>query len=130
VALLSPLDAYRLAWLDILDQGEAFGLLSAYRLTELVSSAVWAIRRNDPLCTAIMARAALETSACYVWFQMKMRPGIDAAIGKSVAEAKREFNPAEIGCGVSARLPGVRELPVRDFPSNRCKWGPNSVVCQ
>jgi hypothetical protein len=29
-----------------------------------------------------MARAALETTAFYVWFQRDMRPGIEAAIGK------------------------------------------------
>jgi hypothetical protein len=77
-----PLDAYRLAWQDILDQVQAFGLLSTWRLTELVSSAVWAVRRNDPLSAAIMARAALETSASYAWFQSKVRPGIDDVIGK------------------------------------------------
>lgn len=77
-----PLDAYRLAWQDILDQVQAFGLLSTWRLTELVSSAVWAIRRNDPLCAAIVARAALETSASYAWFQSKVRPSIDDVIGK------------------------------------------------
>jgi hypothetical protein len=80
--LRRDLDAYRLYWRDMLDQVQAFGLLSAWRLTELVSSAVWAIRRNDPLCAAIMARAALETSASYAWFQTKVRPGIDAVIGR------------------------------------------------
>jgi hypothetical protein len=76
------LDAYRLTWQDMLDQVQAFGMLSALRLTELVSSAVWAIRRNDPLCAAIVARAALETSAAYNWFQNTIRPGIESAIGK------------------------------------------------
>ena len=46
LALHRPLAAYRLTWQDMLDQVQAFGLLSAWRLTELVSSAVWAIRRN------------------------------------------------------------------------------------
>jgi hypothetical protein len=76
-----PLAAYRLQWQDMLDQVQAFGLLSAWRLVELASSAVWAMRRDDPLCAAIMARAALETAASYAWFQTKMRPGINAAIG-------------------------------------------------
>lgn len=79
-----PLEAYRLAWQDILDQVQAFGLLSAWRLTEIVSSAVWAIRRNDPLCAAIMARAALETSASYAWFQTTTRPSIEDVIGKDM----------------------------------------------
>ena len=81
-ALGRPLDAYKLEWQDMLDQIQAFGLLSAWRLMELASSAIWAIRRNDPLCAAIMARAALETSAAYAWFQSRTRPGIDAVIGK------------------------------------------------
>jgi hypothetical protein len=76
------MDAYKLAWQDMLDQIQAFGLLSAWRLVELVSSAIWATRRNDPLCAAIIARAALETSASYAWFQTRIRPGIDAVIGK------------------------------------------------
>jgi hypothetical protein len=81
-ALGLRMDAYKLAWQDMLDQIQAFGLLSAWRLVELVSSAIWATRRNDPLCAAIMARAALETSASYAWFQTRIRPGIDAVIGK------------------------------------------------
>jgi hypothetical protein len=76
------LDGYRLTWQDMLEQVQAFGLLSALRLTELTSSAIWAIRRNDPLCAAIMSRAALETSASYAWFQTKIRPNIESAIGK------------------------------------------------
>ena len=75
---------YGLLWQDMLDQIQAFGLLSAWRLVELVSSAVWAIRRDDPLCAAIMARAALETSASYTWFQIRFRPGINSAIGKDL----------------------------------------------
>jgi hypothetical protein len=81
-ALGLPMDAYKLAWQDMLDQIQAFGLLSAWRLIELTSSAIWSIRRDDPLCAAIMARAALETTASYAWFQSKVRPGIDAVIGK------------------------------------------------
>ena len=82
LALGRPMAGYRLAWQDMLDQVQAFGLLSAWRLIELVSSAVWAIRRDDPLCAAIMARAALKTAANYAWFQAKVRPAIDAVIGK------------------------------------------------
>jgi hypothetical protein len=81
-ALCRPLEAYKLAWRDMLDQIQAFGLLSTWRLMELASSAIWALRRNDPLCAAIMARAALETAAAYAWFQSRTRPGIDAVIGK------------------------------------------------
>ena len=84
------LDADALYWRDMLDQVQAFGLLSAWRLTELISSAVWAIRRNDPLCAAIMARAALETSASYAWFQTRMRQSLASVIGKN------EFIAAEI----------------------------------
>jgi len=75
-------DAYWFMWRDMLDQVQAFGLLCAWRLCELVSSAVWAIRRNDPLCAAIMARAALETAAAYYWFQGQVRPELEAVIGK------------------------------------------------
>jgi hypothetical protein len=81
-ALGRPLEAYKLAWQDMLDQIQAFGLLSTWRLMELASSAIWALRRNDPLCAAITARAALETAAAYAWFQSKARPSIDAVIGK------------------------------------------------
>jgi len=90
-----PLDAYSLAWQELLDQVQAFGLLSALRLTDLVSSAVWAIRRNDPLCAAIIARAALESSACYAWFQTKMRPGIEGAMGKLTERIIVDFRPLE-----------------------------------
>ena len=91
-ALGRHMDAYRLPWQDMLDQVRAFGLLSAWRLAELVSSAVWGIRRNDTLCAAIMARAALETTASYAWFQTTMRPGIDAVIGKDMII---DFGPLE-----------------------------------
>ena len=57
-----------------------------------MSSAVWGIRRNDTLCAAIMARAALETTASYAWFQTTMRPGIDAVIGKDMII---DFGPLE-----------------------------------
>lgn len=87
------LDAYRLAWQDMLEQVQAFGMLSALRLTELVSSAVWAIRRNDPLCAAIIARAALETSASCAWFQSRMRPGIEDATGKLSEGLIVDFGP-------------------------------------
>jgi len=93
LSLGRPLAGYRLAWQDILDQVQAFGLLSAWRLAEIVSSAVWAIRRNDPLCAAIMARAALETSASYAWFQTKWRPSIDVVIGKDKTIV--DFGPLE-----------------------------------
>ena len=89
------LDAYRLAWQDMLEQVQAFGMLSALRLTELVSSAVWAIRRNDPLCAAIIARASLETSASYAWFQSRMRPGIEDVIGKLTEGIMVDFGPLE-----------------------------------
>jgi len=89
------LDAYKLSWQDMLEQVQAFGMLSALRLTELVSSGVWAIRRNDPLCAAIMARAALETSAAYAWFQSRMRPGIEQVIGKLAEGIIVDFGPLE-----------------------------------
>lgn len=82
LALDLPLAAYRLLWQDMLEQVQAFGLLSIWRLIELVSSAVHALRRQEPLCAAIMARAALETAASYAWFQVKIRPGINASIGQ------------------------------------------------
>jgi hypothetical protein len=82
-ALSRPMAGYRLAWQDMLDQVQAFGMLSVLRLIELVSSAVWAIRRDDPLCAAIMARAAMETTASYSWFQTKVRPAIESCIGKA-----------------------------------------------
>jgi hypothetical protein len=75
-----PNQQLKLWWEDMLNQIQAFGLMSAWRLTEVVSSAVWAIRRNDPICAAIMARAALETVASYAWFSTKVRPAIDSLV--------------------------------------------------
>src|SRR5262245_45430116 len=43
-------EAYRFHWQEMLDAIQAFGLLSAWRQAELASSAIWALRRNDPLC--------------------------------------------------------------------------------
>jgi len=88
------LDGYRLAWQDMVEQVQAFGMLSTLRLTELVASAVWATRRNDPLCAAIMARAALETTASYARFQTMMRPAIEGAFGK-FAERNLVFGSLE-----------------------------------
>src|SRR4029077_2782135 len=39
---------------------------------------------------------ALETSACYAWFQTKMRPGIDAAKGKLAERIIVDFGPLEV----------------------------------
>src|SRR5271166_4308045 len=64
----------------MLGQIQEFGLLTAWRLTEVASAAVWAIRRDDPVCAAIMARAAIETAASYAWFQSKVRPAIDTFV--------------------------------------------------
>ncbi|HUI22276.1 MAG TPA: hypothetical protein VLZ74_14685 [Methylocella sp.] len=78
--IADPNQKLKLWWSDMLDQIQAFGLTSAWRLTEVASSAVWAIRRNDPICAAIMGRAGLETVANYAWFQTKVRPAIESLI--------------------------------------------------
>jgi hypothetical protein len=70
-------DLYRLFWKDILGQIEAFSVMTAWRLGEIARSAVWAIRRNDVVCAAVMSRAALETAAAYAWFQTEIRPALD-----------------------------------------------------
>jgi hypothetical protein len=74
----------RLWWDDMLGQVQAFGPMTAWRLTEVVSSAVWAMRRDDPVCAAIMARAAIETAASYAWFQTKVRPAIDTFVEQNM----------------------------------------------
>jgi hypothetical protein len=73
-------EAYRFHWQEMLDHIQAFGLLSAWRQTELASSAMWALRRNDPLCAALLSRAAIETTAKYAWFMSQFRPPLVATI--------------------------------------------------
>jgi hypothetical protein len=63
-------------------QIEAFSVMSAWRLAELTRSAVWAIRREDIVCAALMSRAALETAASYAWLKTEIRPGLET-IGQS-----------------------------------------------
>ncbi|HLZ01745.1 MAG TPA: hypothetical protein VKR55_06280 [Bradyrhizobium sp.] len=71
------LKMYRLYWHDMLSQIEAFTIMSAWRLADLTRSAVWAVRRSDVLCAAIMSRAALETTAAYSWLQTEIRPALE-----------------------------------------------------
>ncbi len=86
-------ELYRLYWSDMLGQIEAFGVTTGWRLAEIARSAVWAIRRNDPLCAAIMARAALETTSSYAWLQTEIRPALDQiAQGDAPTQIKYEEN--------------------------------------
>jgi hypothetical protein len=71
------IEQYRLYWGDMLGQIEAFSIMSAWRLADLARSAVWAVRRSDVLCAAIMSRAALETTAAYSWLQTEIRPSLE-----------------------------------------------------
>lgn len=73
----SPRDFNRLWWSDMLGQCQAFSMLSAWRTLDLVKSTIWAIRRNELLTAATVARAALETAANYAWFQRTVRPTFD-----------------------------------------------------
>jgi hypothetical protein len=68
---------YRHYWHDMLGQIEAFSIMSAWRLAEIARSAVWATRRDDVVCAAVMSRAALETTAAYAWFQSEVRPALE-----------------------------------------------------
>ena len=63
-------------WHDMLGQIEAFSVMSAWRLADISQSAVWALRRGDVVCAAIMSRAALETAASYAWLQTEIRPAL------------------------------------------------------
>jgi hypothetical protein len=76
-AAKAMIEMYRLYWDDMLSQIEAFSIMSAWRLADLVRSAVWAVRRNDVLCAPIMSRAALETTAAYSWLQAEIRPSLE-----------------------------------------------------
>lgn len=68
---------YRHYWHDMLGQIEAFSVMSAWRLAEISRSAVWALRRGDVVCAAIMSRAALETAASYAWLRTEIRPALE-----------------------------------------------------
>jgi hypothetical protein len=70
-------EVYRLYWHDMLGQIEAFSIMNAWRLGEVARSAVWALRRDDVICAAVMSRAALETAAAYAWLQTEIRPALD-----------------------------------------------------
>jgi len=59
----SPTALYRHYWHDMLRQIDAYSVMSAWRLAEIGRSGVWALRRGDVVCAAIMSRAALETAA-------------------------------------------------------------------
>jgi hypothetical protein len=71
------IEIYRLYWHDMLGQIEAFSVMNAWRLGEIARSTVWALRRNDVICAAVMSRAALETAAAYAWLQTEIRPALD-----------------------------------------------------
>lgn len=76
-SLGSAAGLYRHYWHDMLGQIEAFSVMSAWRLAEICRSAVWALRRGDVVCAAIMSRAALETAASYAWLQTEIRPALE-----------------------------------------------------
>jgi hypothetical protein len=75
-SLTTPGAVYRHYWLDMLGQIEAFAIMSAWRLADAARSAIWAVGREDVLCAALMARAALETAASYAWLQSEIRPAL------------------------------------------------------
>ncbi len=75
--LESEIEIYQHYWRDMLGQIEAFSVMSAWRLAEISRSGVWALRRGDVLCAAIMSRAGLETAASYAWFQSEVRPALE-----------------------------------------------------
>ncbi len=84
---------YRHYWHDMLGQIEAFSVMSAWRLGEISRSAVWALRRGDVVCAAIMSRAALETAASYAWLQSEIRPALEqVALGDAPTLVKYEEN--------------------------------------
>lgn len=58
----------QLYWEDMLKNCEAYSMMSTWRVVELARSCVWALARHDLLCSALMARSALETTVQYVDF--------------------------------------------------------------
>ena len=58
----------QLYWEDMLKNCEAYSMMSTWRVVELARSCVWALARHDLVCSALMARSALETTVQYVDF--------------------------------------------------------------
>jgi hypothetical protein len=103
-------EAYRFHWQEMLDHIQAFGLLSAWRQTELASSAIWALRRNDPLCAALLSRAAIETTAKYAWFMSQFRPPLEAMIGKEELVIGKDLEKELLKTLWASRLEDTEEI--------------------
>ena len=67
-------------WDDMLNQCQAFSLLTSWRVFDLTRTTVWSLRRGEILSAALSARAALETVANYSWFQSLVRPRFNAVV--------------------------------------------------
>jgi hypothetical protein len=103
-------EAYRFHWQEMLDAIQAFGLLSAWRQTELASSAIWALRRNDPLCAALLSRAAIETAANYAWFMSKYRAPLEGMIGREELDVGKELETELLKTLWASRLEDTEEI--------------------
>ncbi len=95
--------SYRHYWRDMLGQIEAFSVMSAWRLAEIARSAVWAIRRGDVVCAAILSRAALETAAAYEWLNVEVRPGLET-IGQADAPTFWRYKEGDIEKTLESKL--------------------------
>jgi hypothetical protein len=62
----SVFEINKLYWQDMLGTCEAYSIMSTWRVIELARSCIWALARDDNICAALLARAALESAAQFV----------------------------------------------------------------
>jgi hypothetical protein len=100
----------KLWWTDMLGQIQAFGLTSAWRLAETLSSAVWALKRKDVICAALMARSCIETVSAYSVFASKVRPTLNEIIVKKSFAIVADLESELLKTMFASRLEGTENF--------------------
>ena len=83
LACLSPNDGDKLFWGDVLEQLEAFRVLSAWRALNLAKLTVKLLNKREFLGSATLARALMETAASQYHFAFQFKRVAEAAISGS-----------------------------------------------
>jgi hypothetical protein len=103
----------RLYWQDALGNCEAYSAMASWRVVELARSCVWALARRDLLCSALMARSALESTAQYVDFARQVNAtleGIPDVDLRKTLNVSREFESLLVKTIFSARRSDTDEI--------------------
>jgi hypothetical protein len=104
----------QLYWVDMLKMCEGYSIMSTWRVIELARSCVWSLARDDVICAALTARAALEGTAQYLQTARTVSATLDTirhdADFNSTLVASSDLEALLLKTVFATRMPGHEEI--------------------